>query len=162
MVVSLCSDPGYTTLAFTIAPALIAFLRYFRPSVRGFICLVCIATLAYAATAFNEHSLATLLTIGFSLVYLTYKFITWTILRVRMCWLGRQYITAPSSMVESSLGRLAINATGSTAVVTRRSGMTAVNGSLMPDVKRIILNGRVAAKRGLVNLRKYGWQTKNK
>ncbi|AJI43735.1 M protein [DeBrazza's monkey arterivirus] len=161
MVTTICSDPGYTTLAFTIAPVLLACLRLFRPSVRGVVCLLCIATLAYAATAFNEHSLATILTISFILVYLSYKTVAWVVIRCRMCRLGRQYITAPSSMVETSLGRSAITA-GQSAVVRRTSGLTSANGLLVPDVKRIILHGRVAAKKGLVNLRKYGWQTKNK
>ncbi|AGA19111.1 ORF8 [Kibale red-tailed guenon virus 1] len=161
MVSSICSDPGYTTLAFTLGPVLIACLRLFRPALRGLICLCVIACLAYAATAFSVHSLATIVTIVFCLIYLTFKFCSWLVIRCRMCWLGRQYVLAPSSMVETSYGRSAIEASH-TALVRRTSGLTSANGLLVPDVKRIILNGRVAAKKGMVNLKKYGWQTKNK
>ncbi|AKI29952.1 M protein [Pebjah virus] len=161
MVAKICSDPGYTTLAFTCAPVIIACLRLFRPALRGFICAICIAILAYAATAFSTHSFATIVTLGFSLLYLAYKLLQWAIIRCRMCRLGRGYITAPSSMIESSAGHHAI-AASSSAVVKRRPGSTTANGYLVPDVKRIILQGRVAARKGLVNLRRYGWQTKTK
>ncbi|AHH54255.1 non-glycosylated envelope protein [Kibale red colobus virus 2] len=159
MVNTICMDPGYTTLAFTAGPIIIACLRLFRPALRGIACLIAASVLAYAATAFSEHSLATIVTIAFSIAYLGFKFCEWVVIRCRMCRHGRRYITAPASFIESSFGRHAIPHS-SVAVVSRRPGSTMVNGRLVPDVKKIMLAGRVAAKKGLVNLRKYGWQTK--
>ncbi|AKC89302.1 ORF8 protein [Simian hemorrhagic encephalitis virus] len=159
MVSKICTDPGYTTLAFTMAPILITLLRLFRPSLRGFFTLIAIACLAYAATAFNEHSFATVFTIAASILTLLWKLITWCIIRCRLCRLGPRYITAPSSFIESTSGTHAINA-GSTAVVSRRQGFTLAQGSLVPDVKKMVLNGKVAARKGLVTLRRYGWKTR--
>ncbi|AMB20720.1 M protein [Kafue kinda chacma baboon virus] len=158
MVSSICSDPGYTTIAFTAAPIVIACLRLFRPCLRGFFCALCIATLAYAATAFQEHSLATIVTISFACIYCGFKLLQWIIIRFRMCRLGPGYILSSPNHVDSSLGRYPITGTGSSAIVTRRSGMTIANNQLIPDVKRMVLAGKIATKKGLVNLRKYGWQ----
>nr|ALS54122.1 M protein [Free State vervet virus]ALS54136.1 M protein [Free State vervet virus] len=159
MVSKICTDPGYTTLAFTLAPIIITMLRLFRPSLRGFFTFIAICCLAYAATAFNEHSLATIFTIAASILTLLWKLVTWLIIRCRLCRLGPRYTTAPSSFVESTSGTHAIPAT-TTAVVSRRQGFTLAQGSLVPDVKKMVLNGRVAARKGLVTLRRYGWKTK--
>nr|AIP91295.1 M protein [Mikumi yellow baboon virus 1] len=158
MVSAICSDPGYTTLAFTAAPVFIACLRLFTPNIRGLACLIIVSTLAYAATKFAEHSLATIVTIAFSLLYCSFKLIQWLIIRIRMCRLGRQYIISPATHVETSFGRYSLPSSGSSAVVTRRSGMTLVNNQLIPDVKKLVLAGKIATKKGLINLRKYGWQ----
>ncbi|AHH53863.1 non-glycosylated envelope protein [Kibale red colobus virus 1] len=161
MVSKICSDPGYTTLAFTMGPVCIALLRLFRPSIRGIVCLLCIFCLAYAATAFSTHSLATIVTIAFALIYLAYSFTRWLVVRCRLCRVGPRYMFSPSSFIESSLGRIAIP-DSTTGLVSRRPGTTLANGKLVPDVKMMVLAGKVAAKKGLVHLRKYGWQTKTK
>lgn len=88
-------------------------------------------------------------------VYSLYQFCSWAIIRCRLCCLGRSYILAPPSHVETSDGRQSLTTQTNTAFVIRKPGSTTVNGTLVPDLKNLVLGGRKAISKGAVNLLKY-------
>lgn len=88
-------------------------------------------------------------------IYSLYQFCSWAIIRCRLCCLGRSYILAPPSHVETSDGRQSLTTRTNTAFVIRKPGSTTVNGTLVPDLKSLVLGGRKAISKGAVNLLKY-------
>lgn len=88
-------------------------------------------------------------------IYSLYQFCSWAIIRCRLCCLGRSYILAPPSHVETSDGRQSLTTQTNTAFVIRKPGSTTVNGTLVPDLKSLVLGGRKAISKGAVNLLKY-------
>lgn len=88
-------------------------------------------------------------------LYSLYQFVIWLVARCRMCCLGRQYIFAPTNHVLTADGHLPITTNSKSAFVVRRPGSTLVNGQLVPDLKKIVIGGKLALKRKAVNLLKY-------
>nr|QGY98085.1 membrane protein [Porcine reproductive and respiratory syndrome virus] len=153
-------------LAFSITytPIMIYALKVSRGRLLGLLHLLiflnCAFTFGYMTFAHFKSTNKVALTMGAVVALLwgaysaieTRRFIT---SRCRLCLLGRRYILAPAHHVESAAGFHPITASDNHAFVVRRPGSTTVNGTLVPGLKSLVLGGRGAGKRGVVNLVKY-------
>nr|UVH34477.1 M [Porcine reproductive and respiratory syndrome virus] [Porcine reproductive and respiratory syndrome virus] len=153
-------------LAFSITytPIMIFALKVSRGRLLGLLHLLIFLNCAFAfgymtfahfrstnQVAFSIGAVVALLWGVYSAIE-TWRFIT---SRCRLCLLGRKYILAPAHHVESAAGFHPITASDNHAFVVRRPGSTTVNGTLVPGLKSLVLGGRRAVKRGVVNLVKY-------
>lgn len=154
-------------LAFSITytPVMIYALKVSRGRLLGLLHLLiflnCAFTFGYMTFVHFESTNKVALTMGAVVALLwgcysaieSWKFI---ISRCRLCCLGRRYILAPAHHVESAAGLHPIPASGNQAYAVRKPGLTSVNGTLVPGLRSLVLGGKRAVKRGVVNLVKYG------
>nr|QMV28691.1 M matrix protein [Porcine reproductive and respiratory syndrome virus 1] len=165
-----CHDPTAPqklVLAFSITytPIMIYALKVSQGRLLGLlhvlIFLNCSFTFGYMTYVHFDSTNRVAITMGAVVALLwgvysaieSWKFIT---SRCRLCCLGRRYILAPAHHVESAAGFHPITATGNQAFAVRKPGLTSVNGTLVPGLRNLVLGGKRAAKRGVVNLVKYG------
>lgn len=160
-------DPKKLLLAFSITytPIMIYALKVSRGRLLGLlhilIFLNCSFTFGYMTFVHFQSTNRVAFTIGAVVALLwgvysameSWKFV---ISRCRMCCLGRRYILAPAYHVESAAGLHPIPASGNQAYAVRKPGLTSVNGTLVPGLRSLVLGGKRAVKRGVVNLVKYG------
>lgn len=162
-----CNDDSWYNIliafSITYTPLMIYTLKILSGTIRGIFnaiifinCAGCFVYLAWRHALNNRVAIsigaATALIWG---IYSLYQFCSWAILRCRLCCLGRSYILAPPSHVETSDGRQSLTTRSNTAFVIRKPGSTTVNGTLVPDLKSLVLGGRKAISKGAVNLLKY-------
>lgn len=165
-----CHDPTAVqklVLAFSITytPIMIYALKVSRGRLLGMlhilIFLNCSFTFGYMTYVHFQSTNRVALTMGavVALLWGVYSFTeSWRFVtsRCRLCCLGRRYILAPAHHVESAAGLHSIPASGNRAYAVRKPGLTSVNGTLVPGLRSLVLGGKRAVKRGVVNLVKYG------
>lgn len=150
--------------SITYTPLMIYALKIMSGTIKGIFnavifinCAGCFVYLVWNHSSDHNYvavsiGAATALIWGF---YSLYQFCSWAIIRCRLCCLGRSYILAPPSHVDTSDGRRSLTTQSNTAFVIRKPGSTTVNGTLVPDLKSLVLGGRKAISKGAVNLLKY-------
>lgn len=164
---SFCDETSWLSIvvavAITYTPIGIFCLKVARGQVAAilnfFICTLCCFTFVYLV---KHHTISNPMVMSFGAllvflwgIYMAYNLVLWTIVRCRLCCLGRQYILAPPNHVESVDGHQPLTTTADTAFVVRKPGHTLVNGQLVPDFKSIVIGGRKATNLGAVSLHKY-------
>lgn len=162
-----CDDDSWYSIliafSITYTPIMIYALKIMSGAIKGIfnavIFINCAGCFVYLAW-FHSMSDRIAISIGAAAaliwgVYSLYQFCQWAIIRCRLCCLGRSYILAPPSHVETSDGRQSLTTQTNTAFVIRKPGSTTVNGTLVPDLKNLVLGGRKAISKGAVNLLKY-------
>lgn len=149
--------------SITYTPIMIYALKIMSGTIKGIfnavIFINCAGCFVYLAWSYGVKD-GSVISIGAAAaliwgIYSLYQFCSWAIMRCRLCCLGRSYILAPPSHVETSDGRQSLTTQSDTAFVIRKPGSTTVNGTLVPDLKSLVLGGRKAVSRGAVNLLKY-------
>lgn len=160
------SDDWYNILiafSITYTPMMIYALKIMSGTIKGIfnavIFINCAGCFVYLAWQHNVKE-GIVISLGAAAaliwgIYSLYQFCLWAIIRCRLCCLGRSYILAPPSHVDTSDGRQSLTTQTNTAFVIRKPGSTTVNGILVPDLKSLVLGGRKAISKGAVNLLKY-------
>lgn len=151
-------------LSITYTPICLYALKITRGAMYGILnvlifvnCFWCFAYLMYSHNG-NDNTVAFSLGAVCSLIwgfYSIYTFVLWLIVRCRLCCLGRKYILAPPSHVDTSEGKQRLTTSNNTAFVVRKPGSTLINGQLVPSFKSLVIGGRKAVSKGAVNLLKY-------
>lgn len=162
-----CEDDSWYNIciafSITYTPIMIYALKIMSGTIKGIfnavIFINCAACFVYLTWS---HGLSDKIAISIGAagaliwgIYSLYQFCSWAIIRCRLCCLGRSYILAPPSHVDTSDGRQSLTTRTNTAFVVRKPGSTTVNGTLVPDLKSLVLGGRKAISKGAVNLLKY-------
>nr|WKR37886.1 M [Lactate dehydrogenase-elevating virus] [Lactate dehydrogenase-elevating virus] len=149
--------------SLTYTPIAIYSLKVFHGTLAGIVnififinCCVSFVYLMYHHSVTNTVALSLGAVIALVWgIYTLIKIVNWLVLRCRLCFLGRSYILAPPSHVDTSDGRQSLTTSSTTAFVVRKPGSTLVNGQLVPDFQRLVLGGKRAVSKGAVNLLKY-------
>lgn len=161
-----CDDDSWFNIlvafSITYTPLMIYALKILSGTIRGIFNVVifinCAGCFVYLVRQHSSDFVAISIGAAAALIwgfYSLYQFCSWAIMRCRLCCLGRSYILAPPSHVETSDGRQSLTTQTNTAFVIRKPGSTTVNGTLVPDLKSLVLGGRKAISKGAVNLLKY-------
>lgn len=163
-----CDDSSWYNIlvafSLTYTPLMIYALKILSGAIKGIfnaiIFINCAGCFVYLVWRNSLNNNAVAISIGAAValiwgIYSLYQFCLWATIRCRLCCLGRSYILAPPSHVETSDGRRSLTTRSDTAFVVRKPGSTTVNGTLVPDLKSLVLGGRKAISKGAVNLLKY-------